>query len=189
MEKKRCSDCIFFKPHYEKFEHLTSIGFCIWPSKDGDHVSPPVIIADSIITRDNEERGCSNWEGKGIRELISDFLSHYLTLKKTGEKIGERLSELLRPLIPDIECKLVSDIAINLKSSAKEQESFNSVDWDELCAYKIEGFSLGEFLSGFYGTGIFESRIFLTWEELKELLKIFCNLEGGKADDNNQNGS
>ena len=124
-----------------------------------------------------------------IRGLINDFLSQFLSLKKTGEEIGKRLSELLHPLISDIECKLVSDIAFNLQSSTKERESFNSVDWDELCAYKIEGFSLREFLSGFYGTGIFESRISLTLEELKELLKIFCNLEGGKADDNNQNGS
>ena len=99
------------------------------------------------------------------------FLSQFLSLKKTGEEIERRLSELLRPLIPDIEYKLVSDIAIDLQSLAQKQENSNLLDWDELCAYRTKGFPLGEFLSGFYGTGIFESRIVLTWEELKELIK------------------
>jgi len=177
MEKKKCSDCVFFKPHYERSGHSMLIGFCNWPSEEGDPVALPAIAMDRVITREDEERDCPHWKGKdirgeGIHELINDFLSYYLSLKKTGEEIGKRLSELLRPLIPDIECKLVSDIAFNLQSSTQKQEDSNLIDWDELCAYKIEGFSLREFLSGFYGTGIFESRISLTWEELKELIKI-----------------
>ena len=174
MDKKKCSSCVYFEPHYALLKGKMLIGFCNWPSKEGDPVVPSAIGMDRLITKEDEERECSHWEMGNLCSLINDFLSQFISLKETGEAIGQKLAELIRPLIPDIECNFISDVAVTLESPAKKQERTKLDDTyrDKSFYYRVNEFPLYQILSGFYGPAIFESNISLTWEELRGLIEI-----------------